>query len=82
MGAAYVGDFSPRDAPGNVATVSRPRDEYVCLCCGEKGLDEAPDGMTYGICSNCAWEDDTTDPDLPSGANAGVTMREWRGGRR
>jgi hypothetical protein len=58
--------------------MSRSRNAFVCLCCGEKGLDEQPDGMTYGICSRCGWEDDTTDPDQPSGANRGVTMREWR----
>jgi hypothetical protein len=64
--------------PVIIHAMTRPKGRFPCLVCGRRGFDEEPDGMTYDICSYCGWEDDTTDPDEPSGANEGKTIREWR----
>lgn len=62
--------------------MSRARGKFACLVCARRGLDEPPDGFSHEICLFCGWQDDTTDPEHPSGANGGATMNEWRRGYR
>jgi hypothetical protein len=54
----------------------QPEPPFPCPCCGEWTLpDPSP---SFEICSECGWQDDTTDPDERSGANGGQTMGEHR----
>jgi hypothetical protein len=51
---------------------------FRCLVCSELGFEQQPDGSSFELCWFCGWQDDTTDPDEPSGANGGYTMIEYR----
>jgi len=49
-----------------------------CDCCDYFTI---PDGNDYEICPVCFWEQDSfgvSEPDEPSGANHGISLREGR----